>query len=142
MEGNPEDWIVEYGPVIELHHAKFDSTSKKINELISKNCIHAGVVRANNFIRCKLSEIPLDQPLTVTIDDKQVEKVVFANLEINGIKGPMGTITWLKEKLMRSMIEGYYDYGVLRSGEGDQIKEGDYILTATPGTLIKLDKPC
>mmetsp|Transcript_16630 Transcript_16630/g.27610 ORF Transcript_16630/g.27610 Transcript_16630/m.27610 type:complete len:196 (-) Transcript_16630:424-1011(-) len=40
--GPPAEWLIEYEPVIELHHFCFDGTpSERASELIARNCIHA-----------------------------------------------------------------------------------------------------
>ena len=41
--GPVENWVVDYEPVIELHHYCFDGIpQERAYELVSRNCIHAG----------------------------------------------------------------------------------------------------
>jgi 2-keto-4-pentenoate hydratase len=125
--GEPGEWVVEYEPIIELHHFEFDGVpEERAFELIARNAIHAGVVHGNGKKRCLLREIPLQEPITVTIDGKVVEAPVLQELELVGLCGPLATITWLQQRL-------------LQEGNGEELKEGDFILAATPGGLIPLD---
>jgi len=44
----PAEWLVEYEPIIELHHYAFDGEPKeRAFELIARNAIHAGVVHGS-----------------------------------------------------------------------------------------------
>ena len=70
----------------------------------------------------------MDDFLQVTIDkhtDRQVvERPELAELELDGLRGPLATITWLDSQLRR------------RWGQG--LKSGDFVLAATPGGMIPL----
>jgi len=130
-EGPVDQWLVEYEPVVELHHFAFDGPPggvvSRAFELIARNAIHAGVVHAGGRSkRCRLSEVPLDAPITVTIDGRVVEQPVLRDLELAGLRGPVATVTWLVERLRRE-------------GNGEELRAGDLVLAATPGSLIPLD---
>jgi 2-keto-4-pentenoate hydratase len=122
-EGPPATWTVEYMPVIELHHGEFDCrVQHRAAELIAKNAIHAGVVRAFRGTRCALADIPLDVPIVVTVDGIVREQPVLRTLELGGNVGPLGTITWLSQRLEQSA-----------SGT---LSAGSFVLAATPGSLM------
>lgn len=126
--GPPSEWEVDVEPVIELHHGAFDGpSSRRSFELVSRNCIHAGVVRARPGRaprRYRLGKVPLDEPITVRIDGRVVEKPVLSALQLCGKSGPLATLSWLDRELRRC-------------GEGG-LRAGDFVLAATPGGLIPL----
>eukprot|EP01079_Euglenida_sp_SAG-EU17-18_P002907 gene2907-3492_t len=131
-EGPPSEWQVEYMPVIELHHASFDCPSSKdrAGELVARNCIHAGVVRcAQPGVRCRLSEVPLDTPMVVSVAGQQVEAPCLRDLVIGGLRGPLATVSWLHSELPTAA-------GPARSMCLDGLFCGDFLLTATPGSLV------
>ena len=122
-------WEVEFEPIIEIHMLGWDGPSEDNQgrrglELIGTNCIHAGVVHCNEKKRCLLGEIPLDVPMTVWIDDVQVEKVKLTELEIEHIAGPVATISWLLRTLE---IENRGDEALLTSGA--------IVICSTPGDV-------
>eukprot|EP00931_Biecheleriopsis_adriatica_P089203 TRINITY_DN63371_c0_g1_i1.p1 TRINITY_DN63371_c0_g1~~TRINITY_DN63371_c0_g1_i1.p1 ORF type:complete len:286 (-),score=27.20 TRINITY_DN63371_c0_g1_i1:77-934(-) len=126
-EGPVATWLVEYEPIIELHHFCFDGPpEQRAFELIARNAIHCGVVHANARKRCRLGDVPLDVPIVVTIDDEVVESPVLSQLELEGLLGPLATVTWLHERLQDE-------------GNDEELKAGDFVLTATPGNVIPLD---
>ena len=126
-EGPPAAWVVDYMPVIELHHGVFDCHKDvRAAELIAKNAIHAGVVRADRSVRCALADIPLDLPIVVTVDGVVREQPVLRNLQLGTHLGPHGTVTWLTQRL--------------RDGDYGQLSVGSFVLAATPGTLIPVEE--
>jgi 2-oxo-hept-3-ene-1,7-dioate hydratase len=125
--GPLEKWVVEYEPIVELHHYEFDGSSEeRAFELVARNCLHAGVVHSNGRKRCLLGEIPLHEPIVVSLDGKVVEMPVLHDLELVGLHGPLATITWLVKRLQQE-------------GMGEVLKDGDFILAATPGGIIPLN---
>ena len=121
-EGPPAEWPIEYFPVIELHHARFDcEASVRAAELIAKNGIHAGVVRnAGASKRCALGDVPLDAPVQVSVDGEAREAPVLRDLVLDGAAGPLATVAWLHRRL---------------AADGEALAEGMLLLTATPGSL-------
>jgi hypothetical protein len=153
---SPADWDVEYYPVIELHHGKFDGPPEgRAAELVAKNCIHAGVVHPTHPThqrssgsddhmaagwraagigkQCKLNAIPLDVPINVTIGGVLVEAPVLSALELDGVVGPLATVSWLHRRLKVAAAEDPDGADVLR------LCDGMVVLTATPGGLIPVD---
>merc|ERR1712157_189635 len=66
MEGSPQEWEVEYWPVVELHHKATDCPpALRALELVSRNCIHAGVVHSTSSCRGRLGDVPLHEPIRV-----------------------------------------------------------------------------
>ena len=126
-DGPVSGWRVAYTPIIELHHAHFDGPAEyRAVELISRNCIHAGVIRDwGDAPECALSEIPLDVPLKVSFNDRLLEEPLLKNLAMGENLGPVATVTWLVEKLAQN---------------GEKLKVGDVVLTATPGDLIPVEE--
>jgi len=122
-DGPVSGWRVAYTPIIELHHAEFVGPAEhRAVELISRNCIHAGVVGDwEDAPECTLCEIPLDVPLKVSFNGRLLEEPVLENLQMGGLQGPVATVSWLVEKLERL---------------GKTIMVGEVILTSTPGDLI------
>ena len=90
-------------------------------ELISRNCIHAGVVHSVARRRCLLKEIPLDAPIEVYINNNEMECPTLRKLELDGLFGPLATISWLAKHL---------------SSQKEKLQPGDLVLAATPGSLI------
>ena len=126
-QGPVAEWEVEYEPIIELHHFVFDGPPEhRAFELIARNALHCGVVHAGWQRRCRLGDIPLDQPITVTIDGHVMEAPVLHDLELAGLRGPVATVTWLVQRLRKEQ-------------NGEQLRPGDFILTATPGNVIPLE---
>ena len=126
-QGPVAEWLVDYEPIIELHHFVFDGPPEtRAYELIARNALHCGVVHASGRRRCRLGDIPLDRPIVVTIDGHVVEAPVLRDLELVGLRGPVATITWLIERLRAEQ-------------NGEQLKPGNFILTATPGNVIPLE---
>lgn len=114
------DWVVDLEAIIELHHSALDGPPRvRAAEIICKNGIHAGVVRGRNVRRTRLGDVSLTSPLVTTIDGRQIDCAAgLSSLEINGIRGPVGTVSWL------------------RSQPGVSLGPGLTILTATPGNLV------
>ena len=154
----PENWIVDFFPVIELHHAHFDcDPSVRPGELIAKNGIHAGVVRSSqapcpagdggppppsaaSSNRCRLSQIPLDIPIIVTIKGavhtEWEERALLADLVIDGKLGPVATVSWLaKQLLAEAATAASLDEGVMTT-----LRPGAVVLTATPGSLVPVER--
>ena len=151
-----EDWLVEYAPIIELHHSNMycPSSGDRAAELIARNGIHAGVVRAATGEgtvagrRCRLGEISLDEPIRVRMTGQGlVEAPVLANLRLGSepvpvmrtdrppaaaaaapaiAAGPVATIDWLRRRLEAEQA----------LDPSAQLANGMTILTATPGSLI------
>ncbi len=136
VEGNDVSlWEVEYQPIIEVHMMGLtasnmwdgpadDNNGRRGLELIGTNCVHAGVVHCARKIRGLLGEVPLQSLMTVHIDGKQIEQASLSELEVGGVQGPVGTITWLLNTLR---AEG--------NGEESLIREGTTLLCSTPGGL-------
>lgn len=126
-EGPPSQWLVEYEPIIELHHFTFDDKPDyRAFELVARNGIHAGVVHGNGRKRCRLIDIPLTEPLTVSIDGCVRETPILRNLVLADLCGPLATIKWLSQQLSRE-------------AKGEKLGVGHLILTATPGNIIPLN---
>jgi len=125
-EGPVAGWRVAYTPVIELHHATFyGPATTRAAELIARNCIHAGVVAAwEGAPECALSAVPLDVPLQVSINGKEVEAPVLGGLNLDGETGPLATISWLARRLKE---------------QGRELQVGQTVLAATPGDLINIE---
>ena len=121
--GAPADWVVDYMPVVELHHGVFDGkVDERAAELVARNAIHAGVVAASDSARCRLGAVPLDVPMKVTVDGNVRESPVLRDLQIGSLRGPLATTSWLVEQLQ---AEGR-----------TELEPGQLLLTATPGSLI------
>lgn len=123
---------MQYRPVIELHHNAFDCTiADRAAELVARNCIHAGVVQCGSASEpCKLSDVPLASPLRVEVCGQQMEAPHLQELALGGLHGPAATTTWLKGSLDVLPVS--------RCAPGERpegIGSGDFILTATPGSL-------
>jgi 2-keto-4-pentenoate hydratase len=136
LEGDDvSHWEVEYEPIIEVHMMGINASTmwdgpaahdngRRGLELIGTNCIHAGVVHCAAKKRCLLGEVPLESPMTVHIGGEQIEQVTLTGLEIDGMHGPVGTISWLLKTLR---AEG--------NGDESLIREGTLLLCSTPGGL-------
>lgn len=122
-DGPVEEWLCVYAPVIELHHGRFDcDASVRAGEVVAKNGLHAGVVCGVQWSEvCKVGEIPTEAPINVYIGGEHRESMCLKELELDGVAGALGTITWLKKTL---------------EAEGEPLRHGFRILTATPGSLI------
>lgn len=122
-------WEVEYEPIIELHAIGMDGPAEDDNgrrglELIGTNCVHKGVVHCGETKRARLGDVPLDARMAVQVGGQQKESVTLAELEVDGIPGPVGTIGWLLRTLK---MEGH--------GEDELIKKGTVLICSTPGGL-------
>lgn len=128
-------WEVAYQPIIEIHMMGLDASSmfdgpaadnngRRGLELIGTNCIHAGVVYCPATKRCLLRDVPLDSLMTVHIGGKQIEQVTLMELAIDGVYGPVGTISWLLRTLR---AEGHGDHAL--------VGDGTVLLCSTPGGL-------
>ena len=122
-------WEVEFEPIIEIHMLGMDGPAEDNQgrrglELIGTNCIHAGVVHCKETKRCLVGEIPVDIPMSVTIDGKHIESVHLTELEINGVYGPVATISWLLRTLKAE-----------RNGEETLLQPGTVLICSTPGGL-------
>ena len=135
---DPANWEIAYEPIIELHIVgtsdstmwdgpASDNEGKRGLELIGTNCIHAGVIRANSSIKCKLAEVPILEPLTVQVNNKEIERVTLAELKVGDLLGPLATLSWLLAKLKSES-----------NGEEHLIKTGSQILCSTPGALHRV----
>ena len=123
-EGPPAAWVVEYEPIIELHHFVFDGEiDVRALELVARNCIHAGVVHGDRRIRCRLDEVPITEPMSVRIDDCVVETSKLQDLKLLDIPGPVGTVSWLASRLQK---------------DSTALNPGDFLLTATAGNIYPL----
>ena len=123
------EWQVAYEPIIELHAIGMDGPAgdtqgRRGLELIGTNCIHAGVVHCAETKTGRLETIPLDAPMTVYLGGEQLEQVTLTELEVNGVYGPVGTVSWLLQTLNAA---GTGDYGLVR--------DGTTIICSTPGGL-------
>ncbi len=128
-------WLVDYEPIIEVHMIGRDASSmwdgpaaddngRRGLELIGTNCIHAGVVHCAETRRCRLGEVPLDPLMTVHIQGERIEQVALTELQVDGIDGPVGTVSWLHRTLRE---EG--------NGEETLLRNGAVLLCSTPGGL-------
>ena len=122
-------WEVEFEPIIEIHMMGMDgppedNQGRRGLELIGTNCIHAGVVHCSETQRCLVGDIPLDIPMTVHIDGNHIESVRLTELEIDGVYGPVATISWLLRTLR---AEG--------NGEEGLLGAGTVLICSTPGGL-------
>ncbi len=138
IDQNPRNWEISYEPIIELHimgapnssmwdGPVYDDEGKRGLELIGTNCVHAGVVRCTQNIKCRLDEIPLDAVMTVFLNQDQIERVTLRELKIGDSQGPLATLSWLLQTLKR---EG--------NGEEGLIGDGTQILCSTPGALHRV----
>ena len=126
------NWEVEFEPIIEIHMLGWDGPSEDNQgrrglELIGTNCIHAGVVHCKETKRCLLGDIPLNIPMAVFSDGNQLEQVTLRELEIEGVYGPVATISWLLRTLK---IENNGDDRLLRSGAT--------VICSTPGNVYPI----
>jgi 2-keto-4-pentenoate hydratase len=127
--GNIDRWEVAYEPIIELHAIGMDGPEQDDNgrrglELIGTNCVHKGVVHSAEKKQARLGDVPLDAHMSVEVGGRHKEAVTLAELEVDGISGPVGTISWLLRTLK---MEG--------QGEEDLIKVGTVLICSTPGGL-------
>ena len=127
-EGDVEDWLCVYAPCVELHHCfRNCERSARAAEIVARNAIHAGVVAAVAWSPVtRLGDVPLDVDLTVAVDGVLRDRATLASLQLGDAarRGPCATIAWLKAALER---------------DGDVLRPGLRILTATPGPLIPVD---
>ena len=124
-------WEVEYQPIIEVHSMGIDGPHDGRGgvQLISTNCIHAGVVHSSDAAlrrtkRCLLGEVPLDERMAVHVAGRQLEQVTLMALQVDGVHGPVATVNWLLQTLR---AEG--------NGEDALIAPGAVVLCSTPGGL-------
>jgi hypothetical protein len=123
------EWEVNYEPIIELHMIGMDGpaaddSGRRGLELIGTNCIHAGVVHCDDKKRALLGKVPLDSMMTVHIGGDLVEQVTLAELKVDGVHGPVGTIRWLLRTLKSE-----------DNGDAELIKDGTVLICSTPGGL-------
>ena len=95
------DWVVEWAPVIELHHYVWDGTPPTSVELVGRNAIHAGLVETAVRSRGTLKDIPSQSMCAVSVDGELVGEEPLAALNAGqGFPGgPVGTFSWLAEQL-------------------------------------------
>ncbi len=99
---NVQEWVVEWTPVIELHHYTWDGNPPSSVELVSRNAIHGGVVAAaNSRRRGLLKDIPAETSCEVCVNGETVGAELLAELNAGeGFPdGPVGTFSWLAEQL-------------------------------------------
>ena len=121
-----QDWVVEWTPVIELHHYVWDGTPPTSVELVSRNAIHAGVVAAaNSRRRGLLKDIPAESICEVCVNGSTLgaEPLAELNAGESFINGPVGTFSWLAEQL-----GGSEDWGTLTQA-------GSLVITSSPAGL-------
>ena len=132
------DWIVEWAPVIEMHHFIFDRgggeappAGGSATEIICRNAIHAGIVEAEPSAdrpRGRLRDLPAEAVCTVSVNGEVVGAQPLTELP----GGPQGTVSWLRQRLDEAAAVG---------GEGSQgAAEAD--LLRAPGTIILASSPC
>ena len=103
-------------PVIELHNLVMRGSSPRGHELISNNCIHAGVVRGRGV---KVSSTMLTTDLALVFDGETVDSWPI-------VQWPgdiLSAVKWLAERFARS---------------GQRLEKGDMILTGAFGPPIPL----
>lgn len=122
-------WEVAYEPIIELHAIGMDGPAEDDNgrrglELIGTNCIHKGVVHCAETKQARLGEVSLDGSMSVEVGGQRQETVTLAELAVDGVHGPVGTISWLLRTLQS---EGM--------GDDHLITAGTVLICSTPGGL-------
>ena len=133
---------------------------------IATNEIHAGVIRPSgqpdSAHRCRLKDVPLDVPIRVTISgaDTKVgggewqdgpwhEAALLSALTIDGSQGPNATLSWLNKQLVAEAAEASAAAASAdsadahtRSGSSLSLAPGMLVLTATPGSLVRVRPAC
>ena len=110
--------VEEVLPVIEIHNLIRRSPTPNGGELITNNCIHAGVVRGTGV---KVPPLDLITDLNLIYDGKSVDSWASLNWPID----ILSSIGWLAEKL---------------NEQGKCLKAGDRILTGAFGPPIPLEE--
>ena len=122
-----QDWVVEWTPVIELHHFVWDGKPASSVELVCRNAIHAGVVAASNSRqRGLLKDIPAESICEVCVNGKVLDAQPLAELSAGEsfLDGPVGTFSWLAEQLAGSDE----DWRLL-------MQDGSLVITSSPAGL-------
>ena len=125
-----QDWIVEWTPVIELHHYEWDGVPPSSIELVSRNAIHGGVVAAaNSRRRGMLKDIPAESTCEVCVNGETLGAEPLAELNAgNGFPaGPVGTFSWLADQLAEQADE----WEVLT-------RNGSLVITSSPAGLYSV----
>ena len=130
VDSTPADvheWVVEWTPVIELHHYTWDGIPPSSVELVSRNAIHGGVVAASSLRRRGLlKEILAESTCEVCVNGKTLGAELLAELNAGEDfpNGPVGTFSWLAEQLAVHSE----DWEVL-------IQDGSLVITSSPAGL-------
>ena len=139
--GDVSTWEVDFEPIIEIHNIGMDgppadNDGRRGLELIGTNCVHAGVVHSSRTKRSMIGAIPLDASMTVDIGGERIEEVTLTELEVDGVFGPVGTISWLKRTLE---AEGHGDDLLLRPGTQIICSTPGGLYPVPPGHEVKVD---
>lgn len=107
-------------PVIELHNHVMHGTPPSAGELIANNAIHAGFVLGGTTERSDRLDTP---ELSILIDDNCFTTCKGSQL----IETIQSSLQWLQESLKKT---------------GDQLQEGQIILTGSIPSLIPIKQEC
>eukprot|EP01043_Picozoa_sp_COSAG02_P073201 COSAG02_NODE_14130_length_1307_cov_0.874172_1_plen_281_part_00 len=133
------DWVVEWAPVIEMHHFLWDNpTGGTANEIVCRNAIHCGVIEAATEGRPRglLRDLPADAVCTVQVNGEVVGAQPLTELP----GGPQGTVSWLRQQLAAaaSTARGNDDEGATVQAAEEELlmqKAGAVILASSPCSL-------
>ena len=139
------DWVVEWAPVIEMHHFLWDNPAGgTANEIVCRNAIHCGIVEAaatEGRPRGLLRNLPAEAVCTVHVNGAVVGAQPLTELP----GGPQGTVRWLCEQLeaaagSAAAVEGTGGGGEAISIAQQAAEEAQFV--RAPGTVILASSPC
>lgn len=133
------DWVVEWAPVIEMHHFLWDNPAGgTANEIVCRNAIHCGIVEAATEGRPRglLRNLPA-AVCTVHVNGEVVGAQPLTELP----GGPQGTVRWLCEQLEAAAASA----AAVGGGGGEAIaqqaaEEAQFVRAS--GTVILASSPC
>lgn len=133
------DWVVEWAPVIEMHHFIWDNpTGGTANEIVCRNAIHCGIVETATEGRPRglLRDLPADAVCTVQVNGEVVGAQPLTELP----GGPQGTVSWLRRQLeaaATSIAQGSNKDEVVTAQAAEEAR-----LLQKPGMVILASSPC
>ncbi len=130
------DWVVEWAPVIEMHHFLWDNPKGgTANEIVCRNAIHCGIVEAETDGRPRglLRNLPVDALCTVRVNGEVVGEQPLTELP----GGPQGTVSWLREQLEAAASTAPDDNETATTQAAEEV-----LLMQRSGTVILASSPC
>lgn len=131
------DWVVEWAPVIEMHHFTWDNPAGgTANEIVCRNAIHCGIVEAaaEDRPRGVLRDLPADAVCSVQVNGQVVGAQPLTELP----GGPQGTVNWLRRQLEEAAVTLSAKGGKAESAQAAE----EVQLLQTPGVVILASSPC